>query len=100
MLARMMRPVCDQVVREYLYVHSINSVDLFKKLEWLIFFFLFLTFSQQIKVTLNDEDMDTFVFAVGNRKAMARMQKELQDLVRTHFLSFVTNRSSLSPNYY
>uniref|UniRef100_A0A3P8YX76 PAT complex subunit CCDC47 n=1 Tax=Esox lucius TaxID=8010 RepID=A0A3P8YX76_ESOLU len=46
-LARMMRPVCDQV---------------------------------QIKVTLNDEDMDTFVFAVGTRKAMARMQKEMQDL--------------------
>lgn len=37
---------------------------------------------QQIKVTLNDEDMDTFVFAVGNRKAMARLQKEMQDLVR------------------
>uniref|UniRef100_A0A8C9SP18 PAT complex subunit CCDC47 n=1 Tax=Scleropages formosus TaxID=113540 RepID=A0A8C9SP18_SCLFO len=46
-LARMMRPVCDQV---------------------------------QIKVTLNDEDMDTFVFAVGSRKAMARLQKEMQDL--------------------
>ncbi|XP_048846202.1 PAT complex subunit CCDC47-like isoform X1 [Brienomyrus brachyistius] len=46
-LARMMRPACDQV---------------------------------QIKVTLNDEDMDTFVFAVGNRKAMARLQKEMQDL--------------------
>ncbi|XP_060758077.1 PAT complex subunit CCDC47 isoform X1 [Neoarius graeffei] len=46
-LARMMRPACDQV---------------------------------QIKVTLNDEDMDTFVFAVGNRKAMGRLQKELQDL--------------------
>lgn len=36
---------------------------------------------QQVKVTLNDEDMDTFVFAVGSRKAMARMQKEMQDLV-------------------
>ncbi|XP_036445617.1 coiled-coil domain-containing protein 47 [Colossoma macropomum] len=46
-LARMMRPTCDQV---------------------------------QIKVTLNDEDMDTFVFAVGSRKAMSRMQKEMQDL--------------------
>ncbi|KAJ8245913.1 hypothetical protein GJAV_G00261640 [Gymnothorax javanicus] len=46
-LARMMRPICDQV---------------------------------QIKVTLNDEDMDTFVFAVGTKKAMARMQKEMQDL--------------------
>lgn len=46
-LARMMRPVCDQV---------------------------------QVKVTLNDDDMDTFVFAVGSRKAMARLQKEMQDL--------------------
>uniref|UniRef100_A0A3Q2V879 PAT complex subunit CCDC47 n=1 Tax=Haplochromis burtoni TaxID=8153 RepID=A0A3Q2V879_HAPBU len=46
-LARMMRPACDQV---------------------------------QVKVTLNDEDMDTFVFAVGTKKAMARLQKEMQDL--------------------
>uniref|UniRef100_A0A3Q3XGW9 PAT complex subunit CCDC47 n=1 Tax=Mola mola TaxID=94237 RepID=A0A3Q3XGW9_MOLML len=46
-LARMMRPVCDQV---------------------------------QIKVTLTEEDMDTFVFAVGTKKAMARLQKEMQDL--------------------
>lgn len=42
---------------------------------------------QQVKVTLTDEDMDTFVFAVGSRKAMARMQKELQDLV-SHFILF------------
>nr|XP_023687170.1 coiled-coil domain-containing protein 47-like [Paramormyrops kingsleyae] len=48
-LARMMRPMCDQV---------------------------------QVKVVLNDEDMDTFVFAVGTKKALARMQKEMQDLVR------------------
>uniref|UniRef100_A0A667X2M3 PAT complex subunit CCDC47 n=1 Tax=Myripristis murdjan TaxID=586833 RepID=A0A667X2M3_9TELE len=52
-LARMMRPACDQVV-------GINAA--------------------QIKVTLNDEDMDTFVFAVGTKKAMARLQKEMQDL--------------------
>lgn len=32
-------------------------------------------------MTLNDEDMDTFVFAVGTKKAMARLQKEMQDLV-------------------
>uniref|UniRef100_A0A7N6AQ77 PAT complex subunit CCDC47 n=1 Tax=Anabas testudineus TaxID=64144 RepID=A0A7N6AQ77_ANATE len=44
-LARMMRPACDQV---------------------------------QIKVTLNDEDMDTFVFAVGTKKAMAKLQKEIE----------------------
>lgn len=36
-------------------------------------------------MTLNDEDMDTFVFAVGTKKAMGRLQKELQDLVNTFF---------------
>uniref|UniRef100_A0A8C6EA39 PAT complex subunit CCDC47 n=1 Tax=Moschus moschiferus TaxID=68415 RepID=A0A8C6EA39_MOSMO len=46
-LARMMRPVSDQV---------------------------------QMKVTMNDEDMDTYVFAVGTRKALVRLQKEMQDL--------------------
>ncbi|XP_068118951.1 PAT complex subunit CCDC47 [Hyperolius riggenbachi] len=46
-LARMMRPTCDQV---------------------------------QVKVTMNDEDMDTYVFAVGTRKTLARLQKEMQDL--------------------
>ncbi|XP_075703079.1 PAT complex subunit CCDC47 [Rhinoderma darwinii] len=46
-LARMMRPTCDQV---------------------------------QIKVTMNEEDMDTYVFAVGTRKTLARLQKEMQDL--------------------
>ncbi|KAG5831881.1 hypothetical protein ANANG_G00284970 [Anguilla anguilla] len=46
-LARMMRPACDQV---------------------------------HVKVTLSEEDMDTFVFALGTRKAVARMQKEMQDL--------------------
>ncbi|OCT62251.1 PAT complex subunit CCDC47-like [Xenopus laevis] len=46
-LARMMRPVCDQV---------------------------------QVKVTMNEEDMDTYVFAVGTRKTLIRLQKEMQDL--------------------
>ncbi|XP_029428043.1 coiled-coil domain-containing protein 47 isoform X1 [Rhinatrema bivittatum] len=46
-LARMMRPACDQV---------------------------------QIKVTMNEEDMDTYVFAVGTKKALIRLQKEMQDL--------------------
>ncbi|XP_064171749.1 PAT complex subunit CCDC47-like isoform X1 [Anguilla rostrata] len=46
-LARVMRPACDQV---------------------------------HVKVTLSEEDMDTFVFALGTRKALARMQKEMQDL--------------------
>ncbi|EMP33726.1 Coiled-coil domain-containing protein 47 [Chelonia mydas] len=35
---------------------------------------------KQIKVTMNDEDMDTYVFAVGTRKALVRLQKEMQDL--------------------
>ncbi|XP_030077431.1 PAT complex subunit CCDC47 [Microcaecilia unicolor] len=34
----------------------------------------------QIKVTMNEEDMDTYVFAVGTRKALGRLQKEMQDL--------------------
>uniref|UniRef100_A0A8D3CNP5 PAT complex subunit CCDC47 n=1 Tax=Scophthalmus maximus TaxID=52904 RepID=A0A8D3CNP5_SCOMX len=34
----------------------------------------------QIKVTLSDDDMDTFVFAVGTKKATAKLQKEMQDL--------------------
>ena len=38
-------------------------------------------FFKQIKVTMNDEDMDTYVFAVGTRKALVRLQKEMQDLV-------------------
>lgn len=37
--------------------------------------------TQQIKVTMNDDDMDTYVFAVGTRKALVRLQKEMQDLV-------------------
>ena len=28
--------------------------------------------------------MDTFVFAVGTKKAMAKMQKDMQDLVTLH----------------
>lgn len=41
----------------------------------------FVVFLKQIKVTMNDEDMDTYVFAVGTRKALVRLQKEMQDLV-------------------
>lgn len=41
----------------------------------------FCCFLKQIKVTMNDEDMDTYVFAVGTRKALVRLQKEMQDLV-------------------
>ncbi|XP_005994663.1 PAT complex subunit CCDC47 [Latimeria chalumnae] len=34
----------------------------------------------QIKVTMSDEDMDTYVFAAGTKKALLRLQKEMQDL--------------------
>lgn len=41
----------------------------------------FWCFFKQIEVTMNDEDMDTYVVAVGTRKALVRLQKEMQDLV-------------------
>lgn len=85
-LARMMRPACDQVVRFHFFfslrcillqIHFLTSCVC-----GLVFVvILFWGFLQQVKVTLNDEDMDTFVFAVGTKKAMARLQKEMQDLV-------------------
>ncbi|KAK7938736.1 hypothetical protein WMY93_002062 [Mugilogobius chulae] len=74
-LARMMRPVCDQVVS----VSVCNSLKVCLCLCVLLLTGTFVCL-QQIKVTLNDEDMDTFVFAVGTKKAMARLQKEMQDL--------------------
>lgn len=82
----MMRPACDQVVRFHFFfslrcillqIHFLTSCVC-----GLVFVvILFWGFLQQVKVTLNDEDMDTFVFAVGTKKAMARLQKEMQDLV-------------------
>lgn len=42
-------------------------------------------------MTLNDEDMDTFVFAVGTKKAMAKLQKEMQDLVNILYNFGVAN---------
>lgn len=77
-LARMMRPACDQVVRTS--QKAASSVALLPQSFFLTIMCLLLFF-KQIKVTLNDEDMDTFVFAVGTKKAMARLQKEMQDLV-------------------
>lgn len=76
-LARMMRPACDQVVRMSQVAIQISlcrgsGIKQSQSLSVCL---------QQIKVTLNDEDMDTFVFAVGTKKAMARLQKEMQDLV-------------------
>ena len=39
---------------------------------------------------MNDEDMDTYVFAVGTRKALVRLQKEMQDLVCMVTLGMIT----------
>ncbi len=36
---------------------------------------------QKITVTMNKEDMDTFVLFVGSKKSASRMAKEMQDLV-------------------
>lgn len=49
-------------------------------------------------MTLNDEDMDTFVFAVGTKKAMARLQKEMQDLVNILYKFYDTNWFNLKLN--
>lgn len=34
-----------------------------------------------IKIDMNKEDMDTFVFCVGTKKTAARLVKDLSDLV-------------------
>lgn len=57
-----------------------------------------LLFLKQIKVTMNDEDMDTYVFAVGTRKALVRLQKEMQDLVC--LTVFNSNTCRTVPPYY
>lgn len=51
---------------------------------------------KQIKVTMNDEDMDTYVFAVGARKALVRLQKEMQDLVCQVLLTQIIRRNCVS----
>jgi len=38
----------------------------------------------QIKVDMNKEDMDTFVFCVASKKTAARCSKEMADLVRNY----------------
>lgn len=37
-----------------------------------------------IKVDMNKEDMDTFVFCVASKKTAARCSKEMADLVRNY----------------
>lgn len=39
----------------------------------------------QIKVDMNKEDMDTFVFCVASKKTAARCSKEMADLVNNLF---------------
>lgn len=39
--------------------------------------------------------MDTFVFAVGTKKAMARLQKEMQDLVNILYNICTSNECNL-----
>lgn len=95
-LARMMRPICDQVVCNsqisiQITLCGVCNVYRTAQMRWTVLrkvvvvaIIVSPTASvclQQIKVTLNEEDMDTFVFAVGTKKAMARLQKEMQDLV-------------------
>lgn len=95
-LARMMRPVCDQVVGTHkLWCINIDWLQVASQMDVqnAVPLILTLHFTQQVKVTLNDDDMDTFVFAVGSRKAMARLQKEMQDLVsHKGFTYFIQNR--------
>ena len=43
---------------------------------------------QTVTVHMSEEDMDNFVFAVMPKKTAAKMQKELQDLVRNSRLLF------------
>lgn len=38
-----------------------------------------------IKVDMNKEDMDTFVFCMASKKTAARCSKEMADLVRENF---------------
>jgi len=48
----------------------------------------------QIKVDMNKEDMDTFVFCVASKKTAARYSKEMADLVRSYKmfkLLFISN---------
>ena len=45
---------------------------------------------------MNDEDMDTYVFAVGARKALVRLQKEMQDLVCQVLLTQIIRRNCVS----
>lgn len=50
---------------------------------------------------LDDEDMDNFVFAIGQKKALQKLAKELQDLHNyTPNLKPVTRGSMTSSNVY
>ena len=42
---------------------------------------MFTSFLQNVVFQLDEEDMDSFVLVVGQRKALLKMQKEYEDLV-------------------
>ncbi|KAG9333452.1 hypothetical protein JZ751_011613, partial [Albula glossodonta] len=48
-----------------------------------------------VTVSLSEEDMDTFVFALGTRKAMLRLQKEMQDLMVHYFTNYADKIDSI-----
>ena len=35
-----------------------------------------------IRITMDETDMDSFIFAVGEKKAVGRLQKDMNDMVR------------------
>ena len=70
----------------------LRNLPIIEPNKWGFFVFFF----KQIKVTMNDEDMDTYVFAVGARKALVRLQKEMQDLVCQVLLTQIIRRNCVS----
>lgn len=44
-----------------------------------------------MKVTMNPEEIDSYVFMVGNRKSVSKLGKELTDLVSNLALIYVTH---------
>ena len=44
---------------------------------------------QSVVFQLGDEDMDSFVLALGKKKALLKMQKEYEDLVSCHVCMYM-----------
>ncbi len=53
-------------------------------------------FLQIVKVTLDETEMDTFVFFLANKKVCSKMHKEMLDLVGFVFNHIVSQKFSLS----